>query len=336
MPSSLIRHLHQRGPIALAAAALLLALSGCFQKPIPLATDTQCTPAALVVQQALPAAASATAEQQLQPDQFTLFIWNSYKGKKDGWLADLSMLSEGHELLLLQEAYLKDDLLAFLDESGWNWSMATTFRYKTIPTGVLTASRITADLHCQLTALEPWIRLPKGILVSRYPLAGRNQKLVVVNVHLINFTINTGAYDDQLTSLKWILEQHDGPLVVAGDFNTWSSARSELVEEFMNDLELQPVKFNNHARSEVLGRKVDHVYFREMRMTSARVIEVTSSDHNPMAVTFSLQEINRAETHVRQDDRDVVSFITTLDQATPSFTSQSGCPTNKGQKSTCP
>ena len=282
------RHRAQATFTVVASVVLLLTLSGCFQKPSPLTSDTHCDPAALVVTQAKPNSTAATAKERLPSNHLTLFIWNSFKGKTDGWLTDLSVLSQNHELLLLQEAYLQDDLLAFLDDSKWNWSMATTFRYKAIPTGVLTGSKVAADLHCQMTAMEPWIRLPKGILVSRYPLADTNEKLVVANVHLINFTINTKAYQDQLTKLKSILEQHIGPLIVAGDFNTWNNARTQLVEKFMTDLQLRPVEFSNSLRSEIFGRKVDHVYFRDMAVTSARGIDVVTSDHNPMAVTFSI------------------------------------------------
>lgn len=284
------RHRGQTTLAVLAGITLLFILSGCFQYPAPLTSDRLCDPAALVVTQAKPTSTATTAEERLPSSRLTLFIWNSFKGKTDGWLTDLSVLSQDHQLLLLQETYLKDDLLSYLDDSRWNWSMATTFRYKTIPTGVLTGSRIAADLHCQLTAMEPWIRLPKGILVSRYPLTDTTEKLVVANVHLINFTINTKAYKDQLKRLQSILLQHNGPLIVAGDFNTWNSARSRLVEKFMSDLQLTPVEFSNSVRSEVFGRKVDHVYYRDMELTSAIGVAVTTSDHNPMAVTFSIPQ----------------------------------------------
>ncbi|MFW2364942.1 MAG: endonuclease/exonuclease/phosphatase family protein [Desulforhopalus sp.] len=272
--------------------ALLFTLSGCFQKPALPALDSLCEPATLFLAPVIPGKAAST-EQELQKDHISLFIWNSYKGKVDGWLNDLSTLGRNNDLVLLQEAYLKNDLVDFLDESGWNWNIATTFRYRAIPTGVLTASKIAADKHCHLTTMEPWIRLPKGILISRYKLTNTEKQLVVANVHLINFTFNTGVYSTQLATLKSILEQHDGPLIVAGDFNTWSSDRSQLVNTFTTELRLSPVEFNNNVRTEIFGRKIDHVYSRELTVLSAKSVAVSTSDHNPMIVEFALLDASR-------------------------------------------
>lgn len=281
----------------LAVTALVVTLGGCFQKPRSLATDKLCEPASFSVGPAMPGT-PATVQPRLQSANISLLIWNCHKGETDGWLADLARLSRNYQLILLQEAYLENDLLAFLKESGWSWNIATTFRYLTIPTGVLTASTVTADLSCQFTAMEPWIRLPKGILISRYMLTGTEKNLVVANVHLINFTVNTKEYSTQLSTLKTILLHHDGPLIVAGDFNTWSSERSQLVKKFAVDLGLHPVEFSNSVRSEVFGRNVDHVYYRGVVVSAARGFEVSTSDHNPMTVEFSIAEApEEAERH---------------------------------------
>jgi hypothetical protein len=100
--------------IGVAGFVLLLTLGGCFQKPVSVEPDRLCDPAALVVAQERTPPSTATSRQSLRSDHLTLFVWNSFKGKVNGWLNDLSILSQGHDLLLLQEAYLKDDLLAFL------------------------------------------------------------------------------------------------------------------------------------------------------------------------------------------------------------------------------
>ncbi|NMU84205.1 hypothetical protein HKB16_15060, partial [Vibrio parahaemolyticus] len=74
------------------------------------------------------------------------------------------------------------------------------------------------------TSKEPWLRLPKSALYSQYHLSN-GEKLAVVNVHAINFTVGTKEYVSQLTALEMLLKHHVGPILFAGDFNSWSESR---------------------------------------------------------------------------------------------------------------
>jgi endonuclease/exonuclease/phosphatase (EEP) superfamily protein YafD len=42
-----------------------------------------------------------------------------------------------------------------------------------------------------------------------------------------------------LEDLKTILKIHSGPIIMAGDFNTWNETRLQLVEEIASDLKLR-------------------------------------------------------------------------------------------------
>jgi endonuclease/exonuclease/phosphatase (EEP) superfamily protein YafD len=268
---------------------LLTSLSGCYHITRSIKPDLECEQGALFPGEENQFVTIINKNQQLQPQKLKVFIWNSYKGKMEGWLDDFFDLSDEHDIVLLQEAYLDDDLLTFLENSDWSWNTATTFRYRKIETGVLTASWVIPDLHCSFQIVEPWIRTPKAVLISRYGLSGTDEKLVVANVHLINFTLNLKAYKDQLDRLKSVLEHHDGPLIIAGDFNTWSEKRSRLVLELMDELHLQPVTFKKDERSMVLGNRVDHVFYRELAVSAAEGIDTKTSDHNPMSVEFTFE-----------------------------------------------
>ena len=47
----------------------------------------------------------------------------------------------------------------------------------------------------------------------------------MANLHAINFALGTDAYRAQLDAIATELSHHRGPIVVAGDFNTWNDER---------------------------------------------------------------------------------------------------------------
>ena len=137
-------------------------------------------------------------------------------------------------------------------------------------------------------ANEPIIQIPKSILVSTYSPAGTNQRLLVANVHGINFSLGLNAYREQFKALDTILREHTGPLILAGDFNTWSDDRQAILDQLSKDLSLQQVGYKSHHRITVFGNPIDHVYYRGLELVQASSPSVSSSDHNPLLVTFKL------------------------------------------------
>jgi endonuclease/exonuclease/phosphatase (EEP) superfamily protein YafD len=87
-----------------------------------------------------------------------------------------------------------------------------------------------------------------------------------------------------------ILQKHQGPMILSGDFNTWSEARLAIIEELSGRLGLEPADFKTDLATKIFGRVVDHVYYRGLTLEEAEVIEVTSSDHNPLWIRFRLND----------------------------------------------
>ena len=228
------------------------------------------------------------AEDGLSPQRITLLTWNIFKQSRSNWLADFQQLSRDMDLLILQEAYMDESLGAMLSDSPYHWLMTTAFYYQDNATGVLTASRVPSTRHCALYANEPLIQIPKSILVSTYSLAGTNQRLLVANVHGINFSLGLESYRDQFKALGTILRDHAGPLILAGDFNTWSDDRQAVLDQLSKELSLQRVEYESHHRITVFGNPIDHVYYRGLELVQASSPHVSSSDHNPLLVTFKL------------------------------------------------
>ncbi len=230
------------------------------------------------------------SETGLDSSGFRLLNWNIFKGKKKGWQEDLQRFARESDILILQEGYLADDLRGLLNRNQLHWAVAAAFEHKDITSGVLTASRVEPDFSCSFWRSEPLIRVPKTAMITIYPLSGYDENLLVANIHMINFTIGSKAFRSQLDTLGGLLAQHRGPIIIAGDFNTWSDKRCEIVDDFFTGLDLAEVTFTEDKRTCLLGEEVDRVYYRGLEVTDADSLQVKSSDHNPVQVSFKLVE----------------------------------------------
>ncbi len=227
---------------------------------------------------------------ELDSSGFRLVNWNIQKGMKDGWKEDLENLIQDIDILTVQEAHLNDDLRELLKKGLYSWDLSNAFQYKGREVGVLTASRLDPDFICTFRVREPLINIPKTVMVTIYPLSGTDKSLLVVNIHSINFTVDTQQFDSQLHEIEQILLQHQGPLIVSGDINTWSKKRTTIVENLFNRLGLKALNFEKDYRVKIFGRDVDHIFYRGLTASASTVLKVKSSDHNPMMVTFRVRE----------------------------------------------
>ena len=196
---------------------------------------------------------SSHAEETLDSNLISLLNWNVYKGQRDNWRDDFNQLIQQQDIVLLQEASLQPDLHQALNQKKLNWNLNTAFYYDDSETGVLTASTVKAKRVCGLRAYEPVIHIPKTMLISEYRLSNQLDTLLVANIHGINFTLGTEAYREQIMALTEALRLHNGPVIVAGDFNTWSDSRMEVVEGMVQQLSLKAVGFKSHNRITVFG-----------------------------------------------------------------------------------
>ena len=281
--------------IVAVAIPVLLILSGCINIPDRHSVMSQrgnintvhkagCDPDRLVEHRA------STSEQaaKLDADGFSLLVWNVLKGKRSDWTSDFLRFCSGKDLLIIQEAYLTEEFRNMLGKKHYNWDMSIAFEYKNIKAGVLTASKIEPSFVCTLQKKEPLIRIPKTILITMYPLSGRDQSLLVANLHLINYTVSVSQFRAQVQQMERILSKHQGPLVVAGDFNTWSDKRMAVIDASAGQLNLKAVTFKDNNQSLVLGHNVDHIFYRGLEPLEAISTVVTTSDHNPLQIKFRL------------------------------------------------
>jgi endonuclease/exonuclease/phosphatase (EEP) superfamily protein YafD len=277
-------------------AGLAIALAGCVivpdaQRMITLSDngrmEVERRPCDGHLDDVRPAIASPGA---LDSESIRIASWNLHKGADDGWRADLARIAASNDIVLLQEALLDPDLESALDAAGLRWQLASSFTLNGRDAGVLTAARVRPIAACTQWSLEPLLALPKSTLVTRFRLSGRDTTLAIANLHAINFTLSAGgAYRSQLETVRAELATHRGPVVFAGDFNTWNDGRRAAVEAVARDLGLAPVAFRPDVRQRFAGYEVDYIYVRGLEVIAATSIEVVSSDHNPVFATLRLQ-----------------------------------------------
>jgi endonuclease/exonuclease/phosphatase (EEP) superfamily protein YafD len=231
-----------------------------------------------------PASPAATA---IDPSAIRIATWNIHKEDDAGWQDDLTRFAQDHDILLLQEVTLIDEIRDILQAAGMRWVMASSFLYKDTDIGVLTATRAVPVAHCTLRVVEPLIRLPKSSVVTWFPLKGSAKTLAVANVHSINFSLLVDEYEAQLAGIAAALAGHDGPIIFAGDLNTWTDARLAALHNTATRLRLVEIPFEQ-GRSRFLGREVDHILVRGLTVVTAATIAVNSSDHNPVTAVLRL------------------------------------------------
>jgi endonuclease/exonuclease/phosphatase (EEP) superfamily protein YafD len=224
----------------------------------------------------------------LDPARIALLDWNIYKERRVGWERDFLRFSSEKDIIVLQEASLTEDLLQLFKAKQLYWNFNSAFRYKGVETGVLTAARLKPHGSCGMRYNEPVIIFPKTIIVSRFPISGSREQLLVANVHGINITLGIEAYQKQFDALLAVLQKHKGPLVLVGDFNNWNDKRTGVVDLLAEKLSLRVLAFGDGGRTRFFDKPVDHVLFRGLEPVAHTVHSVTSSDHNPISVTFRL------------------------------------------------
>jgi len=225
-------------------------------------------------------------EKPLPLNTLRLFIWNIHKGTDPRLVQDFEELSNGAHLVLFQEAVSAPAFtLKLLNANpSLEWTMAKAFRqWDDSYTGVATGSTVKPlgqDVIIS-EAKEPVIKTPKTILLSYFSLENSKEELLVANIHGINF-VSLKDYKTQIHQLLEKIQGHQGPLIVAGDFNTWDPARWIFLQKALKPLGLQvvttPESFMN----------LDHIFVRNLR---AKLVfdlsDIDSSDHAPLLVDLT-------------------------------------------------
>lgn len=225
---------------------------------------------------------SATV-QPLEKTHFRLLSWNIHKGADQGWQQDLARFSKDQDFVLLQEATPNQKLPSFSTAL-----FISSFAYQGLQSGVKTFSHIAPKSYCGIAQPEPWIRIPKVASAMAFSLPN-GEELWVINTHLINFEWNPKAYRAQLEQIFSFIQDSKSAVILAGDFNAWSSERKQILDEFIAQAGLTEVSFPHDERTRFLGNPLDYVFVRGMNVISSKTEKVESSDHAPVWVELGVK-----------------------------------------------
>ena len=220
---------------------------------------------------------------KLASSRFHLITWNVHKGQDTGWQEDLERLSKQADFVLLQEATQHQNLSTFSTAL-----FVSSFSFNELLSGVKTFTQTQPEWYCGGGVAEPIIQIPKVASVMNLPLEKGNS-LLLINVHLINFEWGISAYQAQLEQLFSFVENHQGPIIMAGDFNAWNEDRLNLVNNLMRKYGLDSVALSQDERVRFLGYPLDYIFTRGVKVVRATSEVVTSSDHNPLLMEFELE-----------------------------------------------
>jgi len=230
-----------------------------------------------------------------------VLVWNIFKARRTGFVTDFEALTLDRDLVLLQESVLNapSDRL-FADSRRFQWIMGRSFREPRSRRehGVKTGAVCPAtEVACwQSRHAEPVSNTRKSLLATRYRIAGAGSgtgtgagegaELLVLNMHAINF-VAAPKYLSHLAQLGRAMAVHRGPLILAGDFNTWNERRRSSLIDVTREAGLNQAPLDRRARVAHLARHLDHLLYRGLRLRSATSLEhIGSSDHAPIEATF--------------------------------------------------
>jgi endonuclease/exonuclease/phosphatase (EEP) superfamily protein YafD len=267
--------------------ASLLLLSSCATHDVGPGVAVPVQLAAIAACQSALFGAVASAPPELDASNIRLLSWNVQKNKRTDWRRDFELLTSDRDLVLVQEASLREDSIDAIDSSRY-WSFAPGYVTPGAISGVLTMSRSKPIAQCSFVNYEPLLRTPKATNITRYGLTATDETLVVVNIHAVNFSMGLGAFERQFEQVQRVLEAHEGPVIFSGDFNTWRTKRITIVANLAESLGLTPLEFAEDKRKKIFGNYLDHIYVRGLSAVDSSTGIVSSSDHNPMSVTLQL------------------------------------------------
>ncbi|WP_457743727.1 endonuclease/exonuclease/phosphatase family protein [Sulfurimonas sp.] len=223
--------------------------------------------------------------------KFSLLLWNIHKeNQTKAFAKKFQEITDKYpaDIFLIQEVkYPKNELFYFHEHS---YALAANIETKKDIYGVFTATKFSFEHLKSLlsTKRELGFMTHKSMLITKHLLC-KKQTLHIINLHAINFvTFSSFAYE--LQKIKERVSTIEGALIVAGDFNTWSKKRQNLLKNFQEELSLKKLTIDEPKNvKQIFTKEIDHIYYRGVKALYGVAIDTKNvSDHNPIYANFEL------------------------------------------------
>lgn len=226
----------------------------------------------------------------------SVLVWNVKKGARPEFNSDFTKFGKDKDIFLVQEAFTAPffiELLSSFRDYQWDLGISFTYRlYNDDGTGNMIGARVKPSwVKVEHTFdLEPVTETPKTTAYAKYPIEGSQKELLVISIHGLNFT-GSKAFSRHLSQVYSNVTDHDGPVILAGDFNTRTKQRMREVQALARALGLKEVAFKNGDRrmtSVGTDNILDHAFIRGFKIKHAEVIPSEGSDHLPMVLSLDI------------------------------------------------
>ena len=190
----------------------------------------------------------------INSDTLRILNWNIHKEvDNDNWKNDFIKIVKSDKkptIILLQEVRLEENIIdIFKNDLRMGWEFCPNLYQEKYDaySGVLTASYIKPTMveSALSNGTEPFTKTPKPILFTKYNIGSKSSELLIVNIHGINFKINLDEFKEQIRFVAGAIMQHNGPVIMAGDFNTWRKDRIEHLNKIANELNMEKIAVCN-------------------------------------------------------------------------------------------
>ncbi len=229
------------------------------------------------------------ASYQKHFSQIILTSWNIWKGAGEEYFRkDFLKIAQHSNLILIQEALLTPvNEKIFTSTAAMQKLFASHAgsyaRQDGSVEGVMTLSKVTeARPPKRILCEKPEFLLKtfKTALETEYLLKESPQNLKVINLHARLLRGPKTAAKD----VDYILEQiadHDGPLIVGGDFNTFSEGHLRTISAAMKAHNILRVPIPDDPR--IKRECLDQIFIRGLKATKIKIeTSIKSSDHFPV------------------------------------------------------
>lgn len=237
-----------------------------------------------------------SASQESLSEDINVLVWNVKKGARKVFQSEFAKFGEGKDIFLIQEAFTADffkESLAYFSNYQWDLGISFTYkRYNNDGTGNMIGSFVKPTwVKVEHTLdYEPVTETPKTTVYAKFSVNGREEEILVISMHGINFAKSL-AFARHLSQVKKHIQNHTGPVILAGDFNTRTKDRYLELVYMTKSLGLNEVVWlNGDIRMTAVGSKniLDHAFVRGFEVQHAEVHNSKGSDHKPMTLELHL------------------------------------------------
>lgn len=218
-------------------------------------------------------------------DKLKMFVWNTKKFENTVAFRDLKTHAENSDIVFIQEAAhsrnFQTAMIQALPEHRHSFYPSFCDDSKFVY-GVQISTKLNSNQE------ELWPSPDTEPFSSIRKMSGYSQiewngiQIHLINTHALNFNPG-GKFKEQINDLYEKIRKLDGPIIWAGDFNTWVPMRRKYLLETADALGLKHAIPDNDNRK----LKLDHVFYRGLDLKSAKIIPLTTSDHFAISVEFT-------------------------------------------------